>query len=418
LELEQRQKGLRDGLFAIKPDQFEKNGEIDFKAYYAARDQYLGKLPAQEREFLLADATKNETAADRYYRTIVVPLIEKYNAVPSHFGTPEQQARYRQVEAIYNAARYPNGTAEAGRQALVKAGLARSTQEAGALFSAAFNAKNPARAELRGRPEFQPYRAFYATPGTSTTNATGVSGTVRSGSGGNAVPSGQAGTRTGSGAAPSRTEVDGLWNQYNSIKDTDKRAAFQFYYDNFDKLYFGAKNVPERPTKPPTAEQYAARDRLSAIGAEYGRIKNIDSRQAAAYWQSTTAERARLEAIRDGKPVPSASLAPVVSAPRTTSSPVRSGGGGGGGGGAPRGAPAPAKGTTKTPPASVPPVTQAVGLELGQALVDYYSGKGPIPDEARLLEIRKRYSLGVPLNASMATWLATLKRFIMTSQAA
>jgi hypothetical protein len=57
-------------------------------------------------------------------------------------------------------------------------------------------------------------------------------------------------------------------------------------------------------------------------------------------------------------------------------------------------------------------------LELGQALVDYYSGKGPIPDEARLLEIRKRYSLGVPLNASMATWLATLKRFIMTSQAA
>lgn len=421
LEQQTKEKALKDGFYAIQPENYEKDGEINWKAYYGAVDTYLATLPAQDREFLLTEKYKNETPAERYYRTIVAPLAEQYRQVPQFIkGSPEEQSAYAKILSVYGEARYAKdasgkeiGTAAAGREALVKAGLARNTQEAGGLYSKALDARNPARAVLRNSPEFAEYRRFYADSGATTaasSTTAGVSGTIRTGSAGGAVPS--AGRTGGSGQAPpSRAEVDAAWNEYNRLSNSDRRAAAQFRYDNFDKLYTYSKSVPERPQKPPSGEQYAARDQLSAMSQEYQRLKAIDQRQASAYWSNTASERARLEAIRDGK---KPSLAPpVVTTTRTTttSAPRAGGGGGGGGGGAPR--PAGGGASRPTTPAPHGTIGEAVSPELKQGLIAYYQGRGELPDRATLEALRRRFSLSVPAGASLEQWLAALSRFII-----
>lgn len=387
-------------------------------AQTAGRNAVLAKMDPAMREKVLAETYKNETDVERYYRTVIQPLSDKLRAVGEYKGgTPEQQAAWEKVRSVYDAARYAaGGTPASARAALVKAGLARNDREAGQLYSQALDARNPNYAKTRDSEEFAPYRKFYGQTGTSTSSTT-TGTTTRGATGGNSGNTG--GARTGQGAgqggAPlSRTDVDQLWEQHKALAASDKRAASQFYYDNFDKLYAFSKNVPQRPDKPPTADQWAARDRLGAIAQEYNRLKATDQKAASAFWAATASERAKLEAIRDGKPVPTntpqiATRAPVAPIPaRSGGGSVRSGGGGGGGGARPAT-------TNNRQPAKPLTVAQAIGPDLTNQLASYYMG-GQMPDEARLNDIRSRYSLGVPANAPLSVWLQALKRFILVQQ--
>lgn len=106
-QAEAAQKALLSGYFDIRSDdpKYAKGDTVDYAAYKRDKDAYLAALTPEQRAYVLAETTKNQTEADRWYNAQIAPRMDQYFGMPEYTGgTPEQQARWKAADKVYGDA--------------------------------------------------------------------------------------------------------------------------------------------------------------------------------------------------------------------------------------------------------------------------------------------------------------------------
>ena len=418
-----------------------KYNEENPSAFYEARTKYIEKLPETLREKVLSELTKNETAGERFERTIIAPLEDKLRAVPKYINVSDAQyARYEKLEGVYNAAR--NGaTPKEGYAAMVKAGLAKTEAEAQRLYGEMSKTKNPEREKLRNSDEFLAYRDFYRIPKTEERppRSTGTG----------------AGTRTGTGIAlPDGTPTNANEFLAKSKELRDAGRPQEAYYQlalNWDALKAAGVNLrgekpniqqaqikssrealyAQMPPKGSARDEWLAQGngrRLNEMNAQLGEKAiwpELDMRQLAAkrdndaFWASYNAlpsgdrsrylqaNRGRLDANNEIlKGTSYESKTPTTS---TSSGGAPRGGGGGGGGGGGDAKKAPTLDDQAIKHLEGKNASIALGASL-EGVKAWYKGQAVLDDAllSTLRKLRTLYPFGMPYAAPETEWLRAL----------
>lgn len=460
-------KAVSDAVSAYFDVPYDQNNPA---AQQQQRDALMAQLPPNIRQQALDTIFKNETPAQRYERTIIGPLEDRYYATPYYStGTPEQQAQWDKAKKVYEDARYAEGgTPAAGRAALAAAGMPY------ALYQEAMNNRTGARNALLATPEFAPYKqwrdSLYGPSTTTPSNQTGQT-TTRTTNAAYAPRTASQGYSRSSRAGGGNSQAAAFFadgGDYRRLSQSDNpddkrqaRLMLSQAYWNDGLRWSTMKEPPDKPetvraqnerarlfeTQPreedsPTAYYRWLVDngaKLNALNAQLGiekrylagpqakamadrsaildqyvalKAKNPDA--ARKFYAENADTLDRLKAIADGQPVQQAGR---VTFPSTTAYTPRRGGGGGGGGGGRRPAPRPAAPTAH--PLTIADFWRDAGPGLQDLLTAYWQG-GAFPETARqfLLLLRTKYPFGLSPGVPLEQWLELVRQMSQQEAAA
>lgn len=419
--------------------------------------RFLDGLDTGTREAVLAYVYRNESDIERYYRTMIRPLMDSYYSIPLYkTGTQQQQERWEKAFQTFFKAynehldKNPNdkrGASAAGQAALRSAGLTQKDLDEATTY------RLKDRSEWLKKPEAALLSQWWKDPNERAKEQTSSSGTSGKPSGSGSASTGTAG---GTGGAVSVRTFFADNSEYRKLSQSndpvDRAQARLLLAQNWDALVRGgwkptgekidvskARLELERASILKTMPQGNASaynrwlvdnaKRLNELNASLGNNRRypeytkaqldlVDlyyatpSNQRAALLRDNPLVQQALEAYRlqrGWNPPAGSQLRPPASPlPQTGGRAGGGSGGGGGGGGAPRQAPG---GSTRPAP-SQPAQRTIRDLIDEEPTIAREILENRISSRLVLQLLRRRYPLGVPLSASLDEWIATVRALL------